>query len=153
MASFSWTSRILFWWHQPVTRPPFSPQSDLKALVALHKSKLEQKSGLLNGPDVDLFRDNAPIGMIVVGADDVEVLDVGVDEVVQLALSKHVVVTVMDQRTPAAVGVDRLGRTKKNVAVWSKDFVYIKNSKVPRVLKEQDFKFLWPSSAVKLNKG
>ena len=78
---------------------------------------MEQKSGLLNGPDVDLFRDNAPIGMIVVGADDVEVLDVGVDEVVQLALSKHVVVTVMDQRTPAAVGVDRLGRTKKNVAV------------------------------------
>lgn len=32
-----------------------------------------------DGPDVDLLCDDAPVGVVVVGADDVKVLDVGVD--------------------------------------------------------------------------
>ena len=67
-----------------------------------------------DGPDVDLLCDDAPVGVVVVGADDVQVVDVRVDEVVQLALPEHVVVAVVDQRAAAAVGVDRLGRTKQN---------------------------------------
>ena len=61
---------------------------------------------LSNRPDVDFLRDHAPVGVVVVGADDVEVVDVSVDQVVQLALSEDVIVAVVDQGTSSAFGID-----------------------------------------------
>ncbi len=67
-----------------------------------------------NRPDVDFLRDHAPVGVVVVWADDVEVVDVSVDQVVQLALSEDVVVAVVDQGTSSAFGIDWFGWTAKN---------------------------------------
>lgn len=44
-----------------------------------------------DGPDVDLLCHDAPVGVVVVRGDYVEVLHVAVDQVVQLALTEHVV--------------------------------------------------------------
>ncbi len=58
-----------------------------------------QFDGLSDGPDVDFFRDDAPIGVIIVGRDDVQVLDVPLDQLVELALAEHVVETVQRHGT------------------------------------------------------
>ena len=110
-------SKTRFWsqWHRPTSAwgkipgPRFESLSEGDDFAALNEN-----SGRSDGPDVDLFGDDAPVGVVVVRADDVQVVDVRVDEVVQLALPEHVVVAVVDQRAAAAVGVDRLGRTKQN---------------------------------------
>ena len=57
--------------------------------------------GLLDGPDVDLLGDDAPVCVVVVGVDDVEVLDVLVDQEVELALAEDVVVAVVRHRAAA----------------------------------------------------
>lgn len=48
----------------------------------------------LNGPDVNLFGDNAPVSMVIIGGKNVQILDVLVDELVKFTLSEYMVVAV-----------------------------------------------------------
>ncbi len=47
-----------------------------------------------NGPDVDLFRHDAMVGVIVIRRDDMQILHVAFDELVQFSLTEYVVVAM-----------------------------------------------------------
>ena len=63
-----------------------------------HSSASSTNRDDLDRPDVDLLCDDAPVGVVVVRVDDVQVLDVLVDEEVELALAEDVVVAVVGHR-------------------------------------------------------
>ena len=51
------------------------------------------------GPDVDFFCDYAPVGVVVVRADNMQVLYVFLDYVIDFAFPEHMVVSMMGEGT------------------------------------------------------
>ena len=50
-----------------------------------------------NGPDIDLFGYDAPVGMIIVRIDDMKVVHIRVDQIVQFTLLEHMIVSMMGE--------------------------------------------------------
>lgn len=66
--------------------------------------------GPLNGPHLHLLGHDAPVSVVVVRGDDVQVLHVALDQLVQLALPEHVVVPVVGDGPAAVVRRQRVLR-------------------------------------------
>jgi len=49
---------------------------------------------ILNGPHLNLFGDHAPIRLVVIRRDDVQIVGVFLDQLIEFALSEHVIIPV-----------------------------------------------------------
>ena len=67
---------------------------------------------LSQGPHVDFLCDNTPVCMVVVGADNVKVFHIFLNDVVDLSLPEHVVVSVVSQRPSGLCRVFRVAGTE-----------------------------------------
>ena len=67
---------------------------------------------LSQGPHVHFLSDNAPVCMVVVGADDVKILHIFLNDVVNLSLPEHMVISVVCQRPPGLCRVLRVAGTE-----------------------------------------
>jgi len=68
-----------------------------------------------NGPDLNLLGDNAPVRLVVVRRNDVQIVGVFLDQLIQLALSENVVVPVERDRPAPVLGQGLLRRGQTGV--------------------------------------
>ena len=67
---------------------------DLK--VVKHKL-IPNKNILSNGPYIDLLSNNAPVGMIIIRADNMKIIYVLLNGMIYLPLSEHMIISMMSQ--------------------------------------------------------